>query len=488
MKYRHTACVAILLMLLCSLASLARYDLEDLERTWTVSGGFDDFEEGMRAVGDDLLGIKTPLGQAVGYASMGARSLTEEDQRLNAQAIINLIEGANSDLYDASIDAGANQRGLWNDFWQLFIKGQEWSRIGDDNLRDERLADIAARDIKLLYLVSNSIQETLLPTASGRDTEHALLLAQTVLMAINDHVQDMLGMWGFQLWVSPGESIQAAIDSAREGAVISIETGVYRESLEIDKDLTLDGWALGDLGDLGLERASSGVTIQPVSSQTGVTVRSDEEIIVTLRELAVTDASHAITVGGAALVSVESVEILNSEVGVTAADSAVVGLSDCYVELNGVAAQAMDSCLLVFLNSSVQHNTSASGAIHATEASQLKVIDSEIRMNDGHGIVLQDQATAGILNSSILLNKGDAISLSGSSEIHMEGTSCTSNDGFGVFALTDECVGDADDSDSSFVGRITGSGNFIPGRGEVAGNLQGGTCPESLQFLTSTSE
>jgi nitrous oxidase accessory protein NosD len=49
---------------------------------------------------------------------------------------------------------------------------------------------------------------------------------------------------GALITVEAGESLQAAIDAASPGDVLEVKSGIYRENLNITKQLTLQGWAL----------------------------------------------------------------------------------------------------------------------------------------------------------------------------------------------------------------------------------------------------
>jgi len=64
---------------------------------------------------------------------------------------------------------------------------------------------------------------------------------------------------GATLTVGPGESIQAAVNEAKEGDVVLVEAGVYMENLVLDKEIILKGtgWPLIDAGGSG-----SAVTLQ----------------------------------------------------------------------------------------------------------------------------------------------------------------------------------------------------------------------------------
>jgi parallel beta-helix repeat protein len=42
--------------------------------------------------------------------------------------------------------------------------------------------------------------------------------------------------------VAPGESIQQAIDNATDGSTIWVESGIYQENINIDKQISLEGW------------------------------------------------------------------------------------------------------------------------------------------------------------------------------------------------------------------------------------------------------
>lgn len=83
--------------------------------------------------------------------------------------------------------------------------------------------------------------------------------------------------------VVPEQSIQSAIDEADEGDVVLVQTGVYRENLEVDKQLTLKGY------DSGGEKPE----IDAGGNRNGITLNADN---VTVQGLCVTNARIGIEV------------------------------------------------------------------------------------------------------------------------------------------------------------------------------------------------
>jgi Right handed beta helix region len=491
MRHRYLACGIALAVLLLGISSIGALADTDLDAIKSVIGLGERIQDTMQAIGQVLSEARIPLVQAVSFVGMGMHSLTPEDMRFNAHAILNLLEGSESELFDLSVEiAGGFAKGLRPLLEQLTLTEQEWD---DATPGSSGFGDGFDRFLSLLRLASEALQAGLLPDRNLSDLGDAFLIAFALLETVQDGIQGMLSTWGFEVWVSPGESIQAAIDAAREGAVIYIEYGVYRESLEITKSLTLDGlaWAsLISMGELSLKNARMGyaTTIQPVGSQSGITIRAMEPIQVTLRHMTVKGASNGILIEGASQVTIESVDVVESVVGVTVVGSASLVMSTCYVELDEVAILATGSSVVGISDCFVQYNTDTVAAIHVSEDAYLEMTNTEVYNNGGHGILVQDQAELILTDSLITYNHADGIHLTGRSTLTMNGTSCFGNAGFGIRALTGECPSDDDVQYDEFVGSVVGEANFLPVRGELGGNRQEGMCPESLRFLTDRPE
>ncbi len=96
---------------------------------------------------------------------------------------------------------------------------------------------------------------------------------------------------GATISVLPGEMIQSAMDAADEGDVISIQSGVYKENLVVNKQLTLKGEERGGLkpaidagGDgSGISIDSDRVTIQDlvvINARIGIDIQSSNNVII----------------------------------------------------------------------------------------------------------------------------------------------------------------------------------------------------------------
>lgn len=77
---------------------------------------------------------------------------------------------------------------------------------------------------------------TMAMDAVSKDLFKFVMAAVLLLASIGD---------GASISVGPGESIQSAIDDANDGDVILVQSGVYRENLNVDKQLTLEGEEAG---------------------------------------------------------------------------------------------------------------------------------------------------------------------------------------------------------------------------------------------------
>lgn len=110
--------------------------------------------------------------------------------------------------------------------------------------------------------------------AVSKDLFKFVMVAVLLLASIGD---------GASISVGPGESIQSAIDDANDGDVILVQSGVYRENLNVDKQLTLEGEEAG----------GEKPVIDAGGDRNGITLTADN---VTIQGFCVTDARIGIDV------------------------------------------------------------------------------------------------------------------------------------------------------------------------------------------------
>jgi len=175
------------------------------------------------------------------------------------------------------------------------------------------------------------------------------------------------------IWVTPGESIQEAIDEAPEGAVICLEAGTWAENLTISKSISLIG------------QGSSLSTIESLNACSPVlyvtTNGPTSDVRVRVEGLGVIGATGywcesppniavGVLVDGTAVVDLTGCAITdNSESGMRATDSAQVLVKDCTIADNGL------------------------DGIHVTNMASLAIEESMIRTNYYNGILVEDSSS-----------------------------------------------------------------------------------------------
>lgn len=177
--------------------------------------------------------------------------------------------------------------------------------------------------------------------------------------------------------VQPGQSIQAAIDAAPQGAVICLAEGEWREDLTVAKSLTLRG------------------------SGTEKTTIKGREV----------GWWPVIEIGGSpeTEVWIEGIAIVGGNNGIWARGSSKVQLSSVTVEGN------------------------RQNGITIWDLADVTILGSTVATNRHHGIAISDLATAFIADSSIKHNGWFGIEGRGSAQVNLSNSIVTDNGEYGLF-------------------------------------------------------
>ena len=267
-----------------------------------------------------------------------------------------------------------------------------------------------------------------LPLPQLRGRRLVLLFVCAVAIAIT-----LLSVRPWESWqhrctvtVRPGESIQAAVDAAEAGAVICLARGVWTETIEIDKPLTLAG------------RGAGRTTIQAalIPGPAGRATGQDAELLdVKVEGLTFSGrgGGTALEISGWARVEVRNCAIIGRLYGVQVSDSASLTLTGSTVSdspQRGIvlANSARASIISSRIQANRGHGLWLSGSAQAT------LLDSEVSSNNGHGLWLWDEAQVMLTGSSISGNRGHGIWLTGQSEARLDRSQVSGNANQGIMA------------------------------------------------------
>lgn len=299
--------------------------------------------------------------------------------------------------------------------------------------------------------------------------------------------------------VQPGESIQAAIDAAPEGAVIELEEGSWEENLTIDKSLTLRAAEIEPEPRAVIRSTRVGWPV--------IRIASDEPIEVTVSGLKIAGAfgvcyqwepdricADGISVHGKATATIENNMIRGNErYGIGMLDKSEVSIENNIISDNGRDGIGMGhSAQTTIANNTISDNSSgimmwsssqATIAVNTIadnenlgigmlESSQATIENNTISEN-WFGIVMCDPSHAMIANNTISDNTRDGICMRGSAQATITDNVIRGNEGHGVALGERPCF----DQDETFTGFVTGRDNT------GGGNVMGDCCPQTLAFL-----
>jgi len=358
--------------------------------------------------------LREPMNDAYYVAAQGGNASSPEDLQVSAQVLINMLEGSDSPLFDEAFEIplflNTGIRPVVDSF--TFTDGwydpDETAAKHKQDLEDE--LEVIQR---MLLMVSLYAQEALKVGVEFADQRNNMVTAYSTLSVLTRlRVHSLLLELGYDVWVTPFITIQDAIDSARGGATIYIESGIYEEALKIDKSIVLDGSYVDAIEPYAAVLSGFAAIVAPGGSQIGILIDSASPIQVTIRQMTVQGAAQGILVGGEAQVTLDDVDVIESDIGVSLVDSARVSIVRGSLDENGTALLLDDTSSASVSDSTLQLNSNLEGAIQLHGEATLEMTDTEVSGNAGNGISIQDQAELNLMGSLVSSNGGDGIRLS----------------------------------------------------------------------------
>ena len=321
--------------------------------------------------------------------------------------------------------------------------------------------------------------------------------------------------------VSTSESLQGAIDSASEDAVVCLHQGTWRENLSIQKNIELRAV---ESGQSILTNNATGLPIVHVTSleeapQT-VSVKISG-VVISGADGQCEEPNAEICPGGVLLDSLADVAIENSSVslnlqrstGIWMRDRAKLSLVNSTVSGNGShGVRADDQSQLEITNSTVSQNGEFARDLgtlfHGIQLSQDtsgRIVNSVIADNFDVGVFVIQNAAVDILNSTISGNfqgveqgtlgrvlienstiagsRSNGILIGFFGPVILNNNTIRGSENFGITLFLERCGFNGGPED--FNGEISGSNNTIPGpnANEDDANARGAFCPSELDFL-----
>jgi len=404
--------------------------------------------------------VMVPLRQGVSIALMGLHSVSSEDRQVSAQALVNLFEGVDGEHHDPTVgDALVLPAGLSGHLGQLASTPEERgdsARAGLDNY----LSMIRLATVPMLAVLEGGL--------TAAEQTDAFLTTLVFLSSAYNDFQELLQDWEVEIWVRPGESIQAAIDGAWEGAVVMIEPGVYRETLDISIGLTLRGIG-GD------------VVVEPVGDQIGLFLRVEEDAAVRLENLAVRRATIGIQPSANTVCTLDGVEISDCETGIQALERAQVALDRCTLRRNGVAIRALGRSQTSVSRCTIEDSGGEEAAVIVQEHASVAIDWTDIAGGLGNGVFVLDDATLSVRSSLVRFNKYDGILVAGDASICLDDVGCHGNGGYGLRVITDACPHETIAPMPPFTGAVSCSRCSFGDLAAGTENALGPTCPSDLE-------
>ena len=296
-------------------------------------------------------------------------------------------------------------------------------------------------------------------------------------------------------YASPGDSLQEVIDSVLPGGTVFIHPGTYDvgSAMFIYKSITLARAPQAD-GEvvLNLSRGpySGGIYVSSASLSEPIHVLMEDITItkaitglyvsahatLTLRSVSVTDSVIGVRLSGGGKAILEDCLLQNnSDYGILATENAQVEATDCVIRENGSQEGA-------------EQIYRTSGGIMSDGASSITLISCDISDNLGFGLFSRGAPVLSLEACTLSCNISEGILLWDAASLDLQGNTITRNGGAGIRVHSEGCGPSVNTYISHyFQGTITGRGNLIPGADEADGNIGGATCPADAEGSLTVS-
>jgi len=224
--------------------------------------------------------------------------------------------------------------------------------------------------------------------------------------------------------IGPGESLQGAINRADSGDTIIVQGGVYRESLNLARPITLegkgrpllDGSAIGNALTIKADGAKvSGFEIR-TTRRTGIHVLSGGNII---ENNSISGCLDGIRLDGAHSNRIVTNDINNNTNGITLYSSNDNLIQNCDIRDNNINEESDCGIFLIYSQDNVIQNNllknNGDTSISLRSASSNTIINNTVTDNDWYGISLTESSnTNRIAYNNASQNNDAGIYLDGS--------------------------------------------------------------------------
>ncbi len=398
--------------------------------------------------------------------SGGTRQFMRGELQEYAQAVINLLEGPESELFDDENDLaavptvgliplmdGLRDRSGGPAYEELFpgrVYGYVSNVLGFKTawgLVDaafQKASEVAQSMIRPLYTFPWEQELTtlyaLLVSARGGDNTQFPL----------GGVESLAQLFPLrEVWVNAGESIQAAVDRVPDGGTVYVPAGVYRETVVVSKNVSIvaASHAPNGLPELGR------TILEGLLWRASIEVSSSAPIDVSVRGVVFRNSAVAVAVDGACNVALFDVLVEDSDAGLYAANAAIVTAEACRFNRTEMAITLHFGAFASLRNCVIENSPPSSHVIQFW-CSRLELDNCDIRDNQGTGVTVGAGVASELhmINSRILRNsQGMEVS-------------------YGACALEARVGSQSASLSEEGYGTITGWGNRIPGPGEEDGN------------------